>query len=398
MNPKIAVIGQGYVGLPLAIASAEAGYSVYGIDLDLNKVKSISTGHSNIEDVSTERIVSQIKSGRYSISSDYSQVSNCKIVVICVPTPLDSDQKPDLSYVLHTATEISKHLKPETLVILESTVAPGTTRNVLIPALLKNSSLTPEQIDVAFSPERIDPTNSAWGLNKTPKIVSGFSESAKRKAIQFYSKFIETIIECDSLEIAETSKLLENSFRLINISFINQISIFCNKLGIDVNKVISAASTKPYGFMPFFPSLGVGGHCIPVDPVYLSNKAEEIGTSVSLIDLAIKVNHDMPNFFIQQAESLLGVLEDKKILVVGVAYKANISDVRETPVEALITGLRLKKAEVFWHDDLVKKWNGEDSSSLGIQCDLAIIATPHDYIDLTKIKSNKVLSTRSSVL
>ena len=397
MNSKVAVIGQGYVGLPLAIAAAEAGYNTLGIDIDVIKVKSISAGQSNVEDVSTDRIVKQINLGKYSVSNDFSLVRDCKIIVICVPTPLNSEQLPDLSYILQTASEISRHVSSETLVILESTVAPGTTRNILIPELLRNSKLTAQQIDVAYSPERIDPTNREWGLNKTPKIVSGFSEVSKRKAVEFYSKFIEKIIECDSLEIAETSKLLENSFRLVNISFINQISIFCSKLGIDVNKVINAASTKPYGFMPFFPGLGVGGHCIPVDPVYLSHKAEEIGSSVSLIDLALRINHEMPNFFIQQAEAILGELENKKILIVGVAYKPNISDVRETPVESLILGLRSKKAEVFWHDDLVGKWNHEESTSLSTPCDLAIIATPHDYIDLAKLNSIKILNTRSPV-
>jgi len=397
LKSKIAVIGQGYVGLPLAISAAEAGYRTFGIDLDLKKVEIIGAGKSTIEDVSNDRVNKQIESGNYSISNDFALVSECKIIVICVPTPLNSEQLPELSYILQSAFEISKYLTPETLIILESTVAPGTTRNLLIPNLLKHSKLTIDQIDVAFSPERIDPMNSVWNLHSTPKIVSGLSERAKIKAIDFYSKFIKEIIECESLEIAETSKLLENSFRLINISFINEISMFCRKLGIDVNKVISAASTKPYGFMPFFPSLGVGGHCIPVDPVYLSHKAKEIESNVSLIDLSLKINLSVPNFFVKQAEDKLGTLANKKIIVLGVAYKSNISDYRETPVESLILGLREKNAHVVWHDELVKVWKNEKSTPLSSDFDLAIIATPHDYFELTKLGSVQVINTRESI-
>ena len=397
MRSKIAVIGQGYVGLPLAISAAEAGYRTFGIDLDLKKVEIIGAGKSTIEDVSNDRVKKQIESGSYSISNDFALVSECKIIVICVPTPLNSEQLPDLSYIVQSAFEISKYLTPKTLIILESTVAPGTTRNLLIPNLLKHSKLTIDQIDVAFSPERIDPMNSVWNLHSTPKIVSGLSERAKIKAIDFYSKFIKEIIECESLEIAETSKLLENSFRLINISFINEISMFCRKLGIDVNKVISAASTKPYGFMPFFPSLGVGGHCIPVDPVYLSHKAKEIESNVSLVDLSLKINLSVPNFFVKQAEDKLGTLANKKIIVLGVAYKSNISDYRETPVESLILGLREKNAHVVWHDELVKVWKDEKSTPLSSDFDLAIIATPHDYFDLTKLGSVQLINTRESI-
>lgn len=397
MKSKIAIVGQGYVGLPLAIAAAEAGYITLGIDLDLEKVKIINAGKSTIEDISHSRVKKQIESGNYSISNDFSHAKDCNIIVICVPTPLNSEHLPDLSHILQSASEISKYLTPETLVILESTVAPGTTRNLLIPELLKYSKLTIDQIDVAFSPERIDPMNSVWNLQSTPKIVSGLSERAKIKAVDFYSKFIKEIIECESLEIAETSKLLENSFRLINISFINEISMFCRKIGIDVNKVISAASTKPYGFMAFFPSLGIGGHCIPVDPVYLSHKAKEIGSNLGLIDLSLKINLNLPNYFVKQAEDKLGTLSNKKIIVLGLAYKSNISDYRETPVESLIHGLREKNAHVFWHDELVKVWKNEKSTPLSSDFDLAIIATPHDYFDLTKLGSVEVINTRESI-
>ena len=397
MGTKISVIGQGYVGLPLSIYAAESGYLVTGIDLNEHKIQEIKSGNSTIEDISSERLLKQINSDHYCISKDYSKIKDSTIVLICVPTPLDVNRKPDLSYVINAISEVSKYLSPGSLVILESTVEPGTTRNLLLPKLLHGTGFSPQQVDVAFSPERIDPTNKLWNLTSTPKVVSGVTEIAKQRAVDFYKKFVDVIVECESPEIAETAKLIENSFRLINISFINEITKFCNKLGIDVNKVISVASTKPYGFMPFYPGLGVGGHCIPVDPVYLSHKARDLGASISLIDAAITINDSMPEFFISEAEKKLNTLENSKILVIGVAYKPNVSDSRETPVLALISGLRKKKATVFWHDDLVKEWNGEKSVELSSDYDLAILATPHDYLDLTKLGNLPILNTQGSI-
>ena len=397
MGTKISVIGQGYVGLPLSIYAAESGYLVTGIDLNEHKIQEIKSGNSTIEDISSERLLKQINSDHYCISKDYSKIKDSTIVLICVPTPLDVNRKPDLSYVINAISEVSKYLSPGSLVILESTVEPGTTRNLLLPKLLHGTGFSPQQVDVAFSPERIDPTNKLWNLTSTPKVVSGVTEIAKQRAVDFYKKFVDVIVECESPEIAETAKLIENSFRLINISFVNEITKFCNKLGIDVNKVISAASTKPYGFMPFYPGLGVGGHCIPVDPVYLSHKARDLGSSISLIDAAITINDSMPEFFISEAEKKLNTLENSKILVIGVAYKPNVSDSRETPVLALISGLRKRKANVFWHDDLVKEWNGEKSVELSSDYDLAILATPHDYLDLTKLGNLPILNTQGSI-
>jgi len=397
LGTTISVIGQGYVGLPLSIHAAESGYLVTGIDLDERKIQEIKSGNSTIEDISSERLLNQIKSGHYCISKDYSKIKDSTIVLICVPTPLDVNRKPNLSYVINAISELSKYLSPGSLVILESTVEPGTTRNFLLPKLLQGTGFSPKQVDVAFSPERIDPTNQLWNLTSTPKVVSGVTEIARQRAVDFYKKFVDVIVECESPEIAETAKLIENSFRLINISFVNEIAKFCNKLGIDVNKVISAASTKPYGFMSFYPGLGVGGHCIPVDPVYLSQKAKALGASISLIDTAITINDSMPDFFISEAEKKLNTLENSKILVIGVAYKPNVSDSRETPVLALVSGLRKKKATVFWHDDLVKEWNGEKSVALSSDYDLAILATPHNYLDLRALGDVPVLNTRESI-
>ena len=394
---KVVVIGLGYVGLPLAIESAKAGYPTIGLEIDLDRIRNLNLGISYLEDLHDDSLKDQIGSGKFSASNDFSEMNQADVVVICVPTPLRDNHKPDLSAVQSAANSIAKYLTKGQLVILESTVEPETTRKFLVPLLEKGSGLKSEEFDVVFSPERIDPTNKKWTLKNTPKIVAGLTNKAGTRAADFYSKFIDNVIVVESLEVAETAKLLENSFRLVNISFVNEISIFCQKLGIDVNAVINAASTKPYGFMPFYPSIGVGGHCIPVDPLYLSNKAREIGAPTRFIDLADQINLEMPGYFVGRAEEKLSGLKAKKVLVIGVSYKPNVSDVRETPVESLIVGLKQKGAQVSWHDDLVKEWNGEKSVTLSSDFDLAIIATPHDYLDLTKLGNVPILNTRGSI-
>ena len=397
MTGKISIIGLGYVGLPLSVAAANSGFQVTGIDINQVRVNLINTGNSTLEDIADEVISDLIKKENISATTEYSRIADSKIILICVPTPLSKAHKPDISILESVARAVAPFLRKNMLVILESTVEPGTTRNLLVPLLEKGSGLNANEFFVAFSPERIDPANKSWGVKNTPKLVSGLTDEACEKAIDFYSKFIQIIVKCDSLEIAETSKLLENSFRLINISFINELSIFCQKLGIDVNAVISAAATKPYGFMPFYPSIGVGGHCIPVDPLYLASKAREIGAPTRFIDLADQINQEMPGYFVGRAEEKLDGLKAKKVLVIGVSYKPNVVDVRETPVESLIVGLKQKGALVSWHDDLVKEWNGEKSVTLSSDFDLAIIATPHDYLDLTKLGNVPILNTRGSV-
>ena len=397
MFSKISVIGQGYVGLPLALAACEAGYSVIGIDNNQNKIDKLKGGRSGIEDVNDEKLSKYVRNGEFKLTSEFIEVSSSSIVLICVPTPLDDKHSPDLRALESAASDLSKHLTEGSLVILESTVEPGTTRDFLIPILERGSGLSKENFHVAFSPERIDPLNKNWNIKNTPKIVAGLTEKSTAMAINFYSKFIDTVIPVDSLEVAETAKLLENTFRLVNISFINEISNFCHRLGIDINDVINAAATKPYGFMPFYPSVGVGGHCIPVDPVYLANKADQIGIETRFIDLAVQINREMPRYFVGRAEEKLGSLKEKKVLVVGVSYKPNVADVRETPVEELINGLVKKGADVSWHDDLVKEWNGKKSVALSNNFDLAILATPHHYIDLSKLGSIPILDTRSSI-
>ena len=397
MNKKIAVIGLGYVGLPLALSASNSGYRVVGIDHNINKVNVLKAGGTSTEDIDNFDVLNSINKGNLLISNDFSEISGSGVILICVPTPLNNYFKPDLSHIELAAKSLSSYIQPGTLIILESTVEPGTTRNFLRPILEEGSGLTSDQFFVAFSPERIDPSNHLWHIKNTPKLVAGLTDLACTLAMRFYGKFIDELVQCPSLEIAETAKLLENSFRLVNISFINELSIFCQKLGIDVNEVIKAAATKPYGFMPFYPSVGAGGHCIPVDPLYLSNKAREIGAPTRFINLADQINREMPGYFVGRAEEKLGGLKNKKVLVVGVSYKPNVADVRETPVSALITGLREKGAQVSWHDDLVKEWNDEKSVDLKPAFDLAIIATFHTYMDFTKLGDTPILDTRGSI-
>jgi UDP-N-acetyl-D-glucosamine dehydrogenase len=394
---KVSVIGQGYVGLPLALAAAQSGYHVTGIDVSQAKIKALTNGISFIEDISSTTLQELLASGNYIPTCTFESIANSKVIVICVPTPLDENKEPDLSHIENALCEILKYLQPDTLIILESTVAPGTTRNFLANYITSNSKISIDQFFVAFSPERIDPGNKEWEVQNTPKIIAGINLNSLDKACQFYSKFISNLYRCESLEIAETAKLLENSFRLVNISLVSELSRFCTTIGVDVNKVIDAAATKPYGFMRFTPSVGVGGHCIPVDPIYLSNAASKSGAPIKLIDLAFQINQDLPQYFLLRAERVLKNLSGKRILIIGVAYKPNVSDVRETAVKPLIDLLKEKNVNVTWHDDLVKTWNGEVSTQISSDFDLAILATPHDYLDLSALKNVPILDTRESV-
>jgi UDP-N-acetyl-D-glucosamine dehydrogenase len=397
MLGNVSIIGQGYVGLPLALASAKVGFKVTGIDSNIEIVEKLNKGQSTIKDIPSSTLQEVILPGNYSASNTYDSIADANIVIVCVPTPLNSTNKPDLSYLESAVGSMTTFIKENTLIIIESTVAPETTRKIVLP-LIKNL-IEPQNktFHLAFSPERIDPSNQKWNIFNTPKLVAGLTELSCEMACTFYSSFVSNVIKCNSLEIAETAKLLENSFRFINISFVNQISMFCGKLGIDINEVISAASTKPYGFMPFYPSAGVGGHCIPVDSLYLSDKAREIGSTLTFIDLAEVTNEAMPLYFVEKAAKKLGDLRNKNILVLGVAYKPNVSDVRETPAEQLISLLRNRGAHVFWHDELVVEWNGERSVNISKDYDLAILVTLHDSFDLTQLGDVPVLNTRGSL-
>ena len=395
---KIAVVGQGYVGLPLAVAAAGAGHSVLGIDSNGARVGLLNGGVSPVEDISDAAIASLISEGKYSASRDFDDCKSADVIAICVPTPLTADKQPDLSALISATTSVGANLKKGALVIVESTVEPGTTRDVVLPILVKESGMDSSEFMLAFSPERIDPANKKFTIANTPKLVAGLTEAALDAAVNFYSGFVGEVCKCSTLEVAETAKLLENSFRLINISFINEIADICEVMGVDVNEVIKAAATKPYGFMPFFPSAGVGGHCIPIDPLYLSHKAKSVGAPSSFIDLAQKINDERPAHFVSKASSLLGGLAGKKVLVVGVAYKANVADVRESAAEPLIEGLRKAGAVVSWHDPLVGKWRGESSVELSDGFDLALLVNVHDGMKLGALGNVPVINTKGAVL
>ena len=393
MTLTIAVIGQGYVGLPLAVASAKAGSIVIGIEVNAPRVDQLNAGKSPVEDISDASISELVKAGKYSATTDFLAVSGSSIIAICVPTPLDEASKPDLKALISATTSVGKNLKAGTLVIIESTVEPGTTRNVVLPILVKDSGLSDADIDLAVSPERIDPSNKKWTISNTPKIVAGLTPKALDRTVEFYSAFVSEVTKCSSLEIAETAKLLENSFRLINISFINEIAQMCDVMGLNVNEVIDAASTKPYGFMPFYPSAGIGGHCIPIDPVYLAHAAKVAGAPASMIDLAQKINDDRPTYFVDKASKLLGGVVGKKILVVGIAYKPNVADMRESAALPLIAGLRKAGADVSWHDHLVGAWSDEVSAALSDSFDLVLVVNKHDGVDLSAVGATPVIYT-----
>ena len=387
---RVAVVGQGYVGLPLALAASRVGHNVVGIDSNPELVALLASGKSPILDITDGEIDVAIKSGSYTATTESHSIKDSEIVVICVPTPLDDSHNPDLTSLESAIKTIATYLAPGTLVINESTVAPGTTRTLLATTL----EATQLPFDLAYSPERIDPANKKWNVTNTPKLVAGLTESAAERAFNFYKSFVDSVSSGSSLEVIETAKLLENSFRLINISFINEVAQFCAALDIDVREVIEAAATKPYGFMPFYPGVGVGGHCIPVDPMYLSTKAREIGTPSRFIELAHDINLSLPSYFAGVAKGVLGELNGKRILVVGVAYKPDVADSRETPAWGLINTLRAAGANVFWHDDLVKSWKNETSSAIDGSYDLAILANPHTDTKLEFLGNTPILNTR----
>jgi UDP-N-acetyl-D-glucosamine dehydrogenase len=387
---RVSIVGQGYVGLPLAIAAVQAGHEVTGIDRDRGLTEKLSSGISSIGDLSDAQIAGAVKTGRYSLANNFDSVGTSEIVVICVPTPLDTKMKPDLSFLLSALNSIAANLQPSTLIINESTVSPGTTRG-LIKETLDKAGVAYE---LAYSPERIDPANKKWTVANTPKLVAGLTPAATERAVAFYKTFVDSVTIGSSPEVIETAKLLENSFRLVNISFVNEIAQFCAAMGIDVREVVDAAATKPYGFMPFYPGAGVGGHCIPVDPSYLASKAQEMGVPTRFIDLANDLNQSLSSYFTGVATGILGGLQEKKILVVGIAYKPEVSDVRETPAEGLIRQLRSKGADVKWHDELVQEWNGEKSVELTADFDLAILVNPHSNTNLSALGSTQILNTR----
>ena len=394
MKPsKVVVIGQGYVGLPLAMAIAKAGHEVIGFDVNTELARHLNSGLSHIEDVSSSTLKILISENKYKASSNPSDIAESDIAIIAVPTPLNENREPDVSYVVSASELLGKNLTKSTLIINESTSYPGTLREVIVKNVEKNSQPEIKHF-YAISPERVDPGNSNWKIKNTPRLFSGLSPEAGAKTKDFYSTFCDQIIELSSPEVAEAAKLFENTFRQVNIALVNEFSLICSRLGINVYEVLNGAATKPYGFMKFSPGIGVGGHCIPVDPSFLSFAANRVGAEAKFIDLANEVNFEMPKRIIEEiSRKRREAISGTKILIVGISYKPNIADIRESPTLRLIEELRSQGNEVIWHDPLVKTWGAESSADLNeiTNVDFVVVSILHDAVDkssLVKTKTN----------
>jgi UDP-N-acetyl-D-glucosamine dehydrogenase len=383
---KIAIIGQGYVGLNLSVCAAESGYTVFGYDFDESKISKLVSGNSFIEGISDDQIAAIVSNDTFKPTTKDTCLSLVDIIIIAVPTPLDSNRKPDLKFLKSAVTTISKVVEKPVLIINESTSFPGTLRNEIAFEITRESGVNHHY---ASSPERVDPGNKFFNLKNTPRLLSGLTEEATSRAVEFYSRFCEQIIVVDSPEIAEAAKLFENTFRQVNIALVNELAQITHGLGISVKKVIEAASTKPYGFMSFQPGAGVGGHCIPVDPTYLAYAAETGGVTAKFIELANDVNLSMPNYVVDRVKTdfggnLIGI----SFKVVGIAYKPNVSDIRESPALQILKILRDLNVDVSWHDPVVKNWNGEISSEIE-PGDNLIITTLHDAVNRNDVSKAK---------
>ena len=383
---KITVVGQGYVGLPIALHAAKAGYEVVGFDLDSKLVTQINLGKSHIVDISDIELSAIIQSGKYQATKNASDIMGSAIAVIAVPTPLNEDREPDLSYIESACDILANNLTNSALIINESTSYPGTLRNLIAKRIDAKSSISHR---FAISPERVDPGNKDWGIKNTPRLYAALSHEAAVETREFYGNFCENLIEVSSPEVAEAAKLFENTFRQVNIALVNELALITRGIGISVNEVIDAASSKPYGFMKFSPSVGVGGHCIPVDPTYLAHTAKNIGVEPRFIELANELNLQMPKEIVKRIKRENGgTLNGKKVLVCGISYKPNVADTRETPSAILIEELEKEGANVSWHDPIVNLWKGTRSVELlKMSYDLTIIAVFHDVMDSLKIAS-----------
>jgi UDP-N-acetyl-D-glucosamine dehydrogenase len=353
----LAVIGLGYVGLPLGLAFARRGFKVFGIDNDADRVRRLLSGRSYITDVSDTQIMRAVSSGKLAPSTDFSCVRQCGAVIICVPTPIKRKYTPDISFMLSAVRAVAKELSPGTLVILESTTYPGTTEEMILPELLKSGLKAGEGLYLAFSPERIDPGNATYSVTGIPKVVGGMTPACSELAAGLYRQIIRRVHVVSSPRAAEMAKLLENTFRLINIGWINEAAMMCHKFDIDIWEVVDAAATKPFGFMPFYPGLGVGGHCIPEDPIYLYWKARQKGHASRFIKLSADINAAMPGYAVARLKDILGArgraLKGARVLVMGVTYKKDVKDLRKSPSLKLLEILKQHGARVVFHDPLV---------------------------------------------
>ncbi len=380
---KVAVIGQGYVGLTISAYAAEH-FEIIGFDSNQFIVDQLNSGKSHIEGVESALLSKWLQAGRYRATTHGSDIRDCKLVIIAVPTPLTSDRKPDLSFIDAACKTIGQNVSEPVLVINESTSFPGTLRSFIKPKIEEYSSKKIDHL-YAISPERVDPGRSDFNQKNTPRLYAGLTTDASVKTRDFYSKFCDNLVEVSSPEVAEAAKLFENTFRQVNIALVNEFAQIAHSLGISVYETLDAANTKPYGFMKFTPSAGVGGHCIPVDPTYLAAVAEEHGAPATFIRRANEVNLEMSAYIVRRvSEDNDGSLQGKNVLVVGVAYKPNVADVRETAAELVIEHLRKQGAVVSWHDEVVGSWKGESSAPLH-GADIAVVVTKHDSVDEKKI-------------
>jgi UDP-N-acetyl-D-glucosamine dehydrogenase len=387
----LAIIGQGYVGLPLAMAAVDAGWIVIGVDNFAAKVDQINVGTSPVEDVSDQQLRTAISNGLYRATTEFSEVTKASVVTICVPTPLNDNREPDLSLLRSAATGIAPYVSERTLIVSESTSYPGTLRDIIIPIVNELKPVGTENVYFACAPERVNPGDAIWNQKNTPRLVGGIDPESQIRALAFYNSICDAVVAVSNPEVAEAAKLLENTFRLVNIALINEFTQICSTNGINVHEVINAAASKPYGFMPFTPGVGVGGHCIPVDPLYLTWWARQNGGEASFVESADRINHEMPKYVAERALSMVdGSIVNPRVLILGVAYKPGVGDVRETPVTELRSYLEDRGANVAWHDPMVPTWEGTNPVDLDWNCDVAILATNQPGLDFSRLVANGV--------
>ena len=411
-SAKVVVLGLGYVGLPLAVVLAEAGYQVTGVDPDQEKVTLLNQGISYIDDVDIEAVRLLTESKSLLATSDFSVVAEADAVSICVPTPLRKTRDPDLSYIVDVSEAIAPFIHPHMVVVLESTTYPGTTRELLLPKLIEVRNLTVgENFFLAFSPERVDPGRKDWTTVNTPKVVGGITPACTKIASAFYEQAMENIVSVSTTEVAEMTKLLENTYRMVNIGLVNEMAIMCDRMGIDVWEVIEAAATKPFGFMKFTPGPGLGGHCIPIDPLYLSWKLRSLNYTARFIDLASEINTGMPRYVVGKVQNALNSrqipLKNSRILILGAAYKPDIDDVRESPALDVIGLLQQNGAEVTYHDPYIPQLSQENIKLSSVpdlmaaveSVDCVVIITNHSEYDYQQIyeKANCVMDARNAL-
>lgn len=408
---RVAVIGLGYVGLPLAMEIARAGFHVSGIDIDEKKVSGIKKGISPVLDVPDKELRTAMEKGLFEATTDFSALAKADAVSICVPTPLRKTRDPDISYIVAAVEKIKNFIKQQQLIVLESTTYPGTTRELIMPTLEIGGLKAGRDFYLAFSPERIDPGNKHFMTKNTPKVVGGISDACTKIAALFYSQFIENVVPVKTADAAEMVKLLENTFRSVNIGLVNEMAIICNKLNIDVWEVIDAAATKPFGFMPFYPGPGLGGHCIPIDPHYLSWKLKELNYNARFIELAGEVNTHMPEFVLDKIVDVLNKkkksLKGAKVFVLGISYKKDIDDMRESPALDIIGLLMGKEAVVSYTDPYVPAIKLKDiklnSSKLTPdnlkKADCVVLVTDHSSFDYEMIATHSkvIIDTRNAL-